>query len=92
MGSSKKKTRLKKTREVLGKNIGLARHVDRAVEISSGYATNLACGPVGHSPAMGIGIAIRDALDPTKASGKVTNLSDMSAEKRAEMERLYGKR
>lgn len=32
----------------------------------------------------------KDALDPTTAPSKVTRLKNMSPEKRAEMERLYG--
>ena len=45
-----------------------------------------------YSPAEAVGRAIRDSLDPVQAPGKVTTLSQMSPERRAEMERLYGAR
>lgn len=41
------------------------------------------------TPFDGLARAIRNALDPSRASGKVTRLADMTPKKRAEMERLY---
>lgn len=43
-------------------------------------------------PARIIGKAITEALDPARAPSKAQRLSEMSCEKRAEMERLYGRR
>ncbi len=43
-------------------------------------------------PSAQVGKAIQDALDPTKAPSKVQTLATMSDEKRAEMERLYGRK
>lgn len=43
-------------------------------------------------PRLGISRAIREALDPQLAARPCETLSTMTAEKRSEMERLYGKK
>jgi hypothetical protein len=47
--------------------------------------------PTYRDPAQSIAKAIRDSLDSMKAPSHGVSLKDMSSEKRAEMERLYGK-
>lgn len=53
-----------------------------------------AMGEVGRQPNRRYGYVVAeqllDALNPSKAAGPVERLRDMSEEKRAEMERLYG--
>jgi len=49
-------------------------------------------GNYGSDPAVGIGKAISDALDPNKVPKKVETFAEMSEEKKAEMVRLYGKK
>jgi hypothetical protein len=43
----------------------------------------------GHSPSVGIAMALRDALDPRTAPKAVKTFADMSESERAEMRRLY---
>lgn len=43
-----------------------------------------------YTPGFQIAKSIRDALDPTKASGKVKTLTDMTEEEKAALEKLYG--
>lgn len=45
-----------------------------------------------HHPAIKIGEAIADALDPSKAPSKAETFADMPPEKRAKMLELYGKK
>lgn len=43
-----------------------------------------------YTPGFQIAKAIRDALDPVRAPGKVKTLADMSEEEKRELEKLYG--
>lgn len=65
----------------------------KSVARSSAYEVDIR-GEIGRrsrtAPGYVVAEAIRDALDPASAPGKVTCLADMPPEKRAEMERLYG--
>lgn len=45
-----------------------------------------------HALGFGIGNTIRDEVTKIRNTGPVTSFKDMSPEKRAEMERLYGNR
>lgn len=72
-----------------------AKHKSRSRARRMGQNLSMeACGEVGRQPNRRYGYVvaeeIRDALNPDKAAGPVQRLRDMSEEKRAEMEALYG--
>jgi hypothetical protein len=69
---------------------GLAQN-GHGLALRDGLAVQASAGTIA-DPAAVLANRISDALDPSQANGRVTRLSEMSPEKRAEMERLYGKR
>lgn len=59
------------------------RHRTRMASVSTGKSQF-------YNASHSIGNAITNALDPTRANGKVRTLADMTPEERAELERQYG--